>query len=42
MKNFNMNRFWQVLKWNLLTEKKSISTAAIAFLVGFLCIQLFS
>lgn len=42
MKNFNMNRFWQVLKWNLLTEKKSISIAAIAFLVGFLCIQLFS
>lgn len=42
MKNFNMNRFWQVLKWNLLTEKKSISIAAIAYLVGFLCIQLFS
>lgn len=42
MKNFNVNRFWQVLKWTLLTEKKSIFTAAVAFLCGFLAIQLFS
>ncbi len=42
MNNFNFNRFWQVLKWTILTEKKSIITAAIAFTVAFLAIQLFS
>ncbi len=39
---FDTNRFWQTLKWTILTEKKSIFTAFIAFLVGFLAIQLFS
>lgn len=42
MKNFNINRFWQVLKWTVMSEKKSIITAFIAFTVGFLAIQLFS
>lgn len=42
MKNFNINRFWQVLKWTVLTEKKNILTACIAFTVAFLAIQLFS
>lgn len=42
MKNFDIKRFWQVLKWTVLTEKKSIFTAAVAFLCAFLTIQLFS
>ena len=42
MKNFNINRFWQVLKWTIISEKKSILTAAVAFLCAFLAIQLFS
>lgn len=42
MKNFNINRFWQVLKWTIMSEKKSIITAFIAFTVAFLAIQLFS
>ncbi len=42
MKNFNINRFWQVLKWTVISEKKSIITAAVAFTAGFLAIQLFS
>ena len=42
MKNFNMNRFWQVLKWTVISEKKSIFTTAVAFTVAFLAIQLFS
>ena len=42
MKNFNFNRFWQVLKWTIVSEKKSILTAAVAFTVAFLAIQLFS
>lgn len=42
MKNFNFNRFWQVLKWTVISEKKSIMTAAVAYTVGFLAIQLFS
>lgn len=42
MKNFNINRFWQMLKWTVISEKKSIITAAVAYTVGFLAIQLFS
>jgi|GEM_PF-358244 len=42
MKHFNINRFWQVLKWTVISEKKSIITAFIAFTVAFLAIQLFS
>lgn len=44
MKNntFDFRRFWQTLKWTVLTERKSILTAAVAFLVAFLAIQLFS
>ena len=41
-KTFDINRFWQVLKWTVLTEKKSIFTAVLAFLAAFLAIQLFS
>jgi hypothetical protein len=41
-KTFDINRFWQVLKWTVLTEKKSILTAAAAFTAAFLAIQLFS
>lgn len=39
---FDTRRFWQTLKWTVLTEKKSILTAFAAFLVAFLAIQLFS
>lgn len=42
MKNFNIKRFGQTLKWTLLTEKNSILTAAVAFLTAFLVIQLFN
>ena len=41
-KTFDFNRFWQVLKWTILTEKKSILTAFLAFVCAFLAIQLFS
>ncbi len=41
-KTFDINRFWQVMKWTVLTERKSIITAFIAFVCGFLAIQLFS
>ena len=41
-KTFEFNRFWQVMKWTILSEKKSIITAFIAFSIGFLAIQLFS
>ena len=39
---FDFRRFWQTLKWTVLTEKKSILTAFVAFTVAFLAIQLFS
>ena len=39
---FDFRRFWQVLKWTILTEKKSILTTLIAFITGFLVIQLYS
>lgn len=42
MKNFDIKRFWQVLKWTIISEKKSILTAAVAFLCAFLAIQMFS
>ena len=42
MKNFDINRFWQVLKWTVVSEKKSIFTTAVAFTMAFLAIQLFS
>lgn len=42
MKNFDINRFWQTLKWTVLSEKKSILTAAVAFVAAFAGIQLFS
>jgi len=44
MKNntFNSRRFWQVLKWTVISEKKSILTAFVALTVAFLAIQLFS
>ena len=41
-KTFDFNRFWQVMKWTILTEKKSILTAFLAFVCAFLAIQLFS
>ena len=41
-KTFDINRFWQVMKWTILTEKKSILTAFLAFVCAFLAIQLFS
>ena len=41
-KTFDFNRFWQVLKWTIFTEKKSILTAFLAFVCAFLAIQLFS
>ena len=41
-KTFEFNRFWQVMKWTIFSEKKSIITAFIAFSIGFLAIQLFS
>ena len=41
-KTFDINRFWQVLKYTIVSEKKSIITAAVAFLAAFLAIQLFA
>ena len=41
MKNFNNNRFLQTLKWNIITEKKTLFTHTLAFVVAFLLIQLF-
>ncbi len=39
MKNFDYNRFLQTLKWNIITEKKTMLTHTLAFVVGFLIIQ---
>ena len=39
MKNFDSNRFLQTLKWNIITEKKTLFTHSLAFVVGFLIIQ---
>ena len=39
---FDIRRFWQTLKWTVISEKKSILTAFVAFTVAFLAIQLFS
>jgi len=39
MKNFDYNRFLQTLKWNIVTEKKTMLTHTLAFIVGFLVIQ---
>ena len=41
-KTFDINRFCQVLKYTIVSEKKSIITAAVAFLAAFLAIQLFA
>ena len=41
MKNFDNNRFLQTLKWNIITEKKTLFTHTLAFVVAFLLIQLF-
>ena len=39
MKNFDFHRFLQTLKWNIITEKKTMLTHTLAFIVGFLVIQ---
>lgn len=39
MKNFDYNRFLQTLKWNIITEKKTMFTHTLAFVVAFLVIQ---
>ena len=41
MKNFDYNRFLQTLKWNIITEKKTLFTHSLAFVAAFLLIQLF-
>ena len=41
MKNFEYNRFLQTLKWNIITEKKTMLTHTLAFVAAFLLIQLF-
>ena len=41
MKNFDYNRFLQTLKWNIITEKKTMFTHTLAFVAAFLIIQLF-
>ena len=41
MKNFEYNRFLQTLKWNIITEKKTLLTHTLAFVAAFLLIQLF-
>ena len=40
MRNFNSNRFLQTLKWNIVTEKKTLFTHTLAFVAAFLLIQL--
>ena len=40
MKNFDNNRFLQTLKWNIITEKKTLFTHTLGFVVAFLLIQL--
>ena len=44
MKNntFDLRRFWQTLKWTIISEKKSIISAFIFFTLTFLGFQLFS
>lgn len=39
---FDIRRFWQTLKWTVLSERKGLITIAVGFLVAFLAIQLFS
>ena len=41
MKNFNLNRFWQVLRWTVITNKKSLLTSAAFYVATFLVVQLF-
>ena len=41
MKNFDTNRYWQVLKWNVLTDEQSLLKKAIFGVTAFLIIQLF-
>lgn len=41
MKYFDNNRFLQTLKWNIITEKKTLFTHTLAFVAAFLLIQLF-
>ena len=41
MKNFDNNRFLQTLKWNIITEKKTLFAHSLAFVAAFLLIQLF-
>ena len=41
MKNFDYNRFMQTLKWNIITEKKTMLTHTLAFVAAFFLIQLF-
>lgn len=41
MKNFNITRFWQTLRWTVFTEKRTLIAIAIASLAGSLLIQMF-
>ncbi len=41
MKTFDINRFWQMLKWNILTDEMSVMKKAIIGVVAFLIIQAF-
>ena len=41
MKNYDYNRFLQTLKWNIITEKKTLFTHTLAFVVAFLLVQMF-
>lgn len=41
MKNFNQQRYCQMLKWNILTNRKTMLTHTLAFVAAFLLLQLF-
>ena len=40
MKNFDINRFWQTMRWTLFTEKRTLIAIGIASLAGSLLIQM--
>jgi hypothetical protein len=42
MKNFDTNRFWQVLKWNLITDKHNLRSQVLLMVATFFVIQLLS